>query len=246
MPPKKAQTAAESQADTAAQDATAATGIESWELPKTLVTKIAKTAVGDAGASSSTDAGGSVPTKFTKDATLSLIKGSTVFINYVAATAHDIALYRSHKTISAADVIKALEQLEFGDIAALMPAELEAYRAHEKAKKAGGGSSKKGKEKAQAPEASGSGAGKITLTIPGGQKKTQAPDVGTSQAGAASSTVGAGAESRGDQADSMMVEEDGGGDDDDGAELEDEGEGDDGGEEGDENEMDVDEGEAGA
>jgi hypothetical protein len=39
--------------------------------------------------------------------------------------AHDIAISRSHKTISAADVIKALEQLEFGDIAALMPAELE-------------------------------------------------------------------------------------------------------------------------
>jgi DNA polymerase epsilon subunit 3 len=167
MPPKKAQRAAESQADAAAE-ATGASGIEAWELPKSLVTKIAKSAVGDSGAPGGDGAGGkgeaSMPTKFTKDATLSMVKGSTVFINYVGklcssikvtqtmaeasfsycscyvslqnilwtaslihfpTRAHDIALSRSHKTISAADVIKALEQLEFGDIATLMPAELE-------------------------------------------------------------------------------------------------------------------------
>jgi len=236
MPPKKAQVTADSQVDTAANDPLGTTGIEAWELPKTLVTKIAKSAVGDSGASGSGGASGStepaMPTKFTKDATLSMVKGSTVFINYVAATAHDIALSRSHKTISAADVIKALEQLEFGDIAALMPAELEAYRALEKAKKAGGGPSKKGKEKEKAPEPPGTGlgSGKLTLTIPGGQKKPLATDQDGPSASVAASAVSG-------QADSMVVEEDGGGDDD----VDDEGD-DIGGD--DENEMDIDEAEA--
>lgn len=205
MPPKKAQTTAESQPDAAAVDSATTSGIEAWELPKTLVTKIAKAAV-DAGAESensiSGDANGSVPnalpTKFTKDATLSLVKGSTVFINYVAATAHDIALSRSHKTIAAADIIKALEQLEFGDIAAILPGELEAYRAAEKAKKAAvPGPSKKGKEKETTE--------KITLTIPGGQKKPQTPN----QSQIASSLPPAASipgDEREDQVDSMVVE----------------------------------------
>jgi DNA polymerase epsilon subunit 3 len=86
MPPKKAQAAAESQADAAA-DSIGANGIEAWELPKSLVTKIAKSAVGDTGAPAAAAFGNKaeppMPTKFTKDATLSMVKGSTVFINYV-------------------------------------------------------------------------------------------------------------------------------------------------------------------
>jgi hypothetical protein len=90
MPSKKVQTGADSQVDGAAADAAASSGIESWELPKTLVTKIAKAAVGVGSESDPSTSGGhngtgesAMPTKFTKDATLSLVKGSTVFINYV-------------------------------------------------------------------------------------------------------------------------------------------------------------------
>jgi hypothetical protein len=85
MPTNKVQTGADAQADTLATS-----GIEAWELPKTLVTKIAKAAVGassEPGSSANEGPIGAgenaVPTKFTKDATLSLVKGSTVFINYV-------------------------------------------------------------------------------------------------------------------------------------------------------------------
>ncbi len=45
-------------------------GIDNFELPKSLVTKIAKSAVPD-------------NTKLQKEAILSLVKGSTVFINYL-------------------------------------------------------------------------------------------------------------------------------------------------------------------
>lgn len=85
MAPKKA---AESQPEPSGENI-AALGIEAWELPKTLVARIAKAAVGGTETDNSTALGiqerpgDSMPTKFTKDATVSLVKGSTVFINYV-------------------------------------------------------------------------------------------------------------------------------------------------------------------
>ncbi|KAJ8700917.1 hypothetical protein PTI98_003895 [Pleurotus ostreatus] len=48
-------------------------GIEQFELPKSLVTKIAKSAVPP-------------DVKLQKDVVLSLVKSSTVFINFLAAT----------------------------------------------------------------------------------------------------------------------------------------------------------------
>jgi len=59
---------------------------------------------------------------------LSLVKGSTVFINYLAATAHDVALSKQHKSISASDVLKALEMLEFTDMVEQLQGELQVYR----------------------------------------------------------------------------------------------------------------------
>ncbi|KAL1757873.1 hypothetical protein FB107DRAFT_259300 [Schizophyllum commune] len=79
-------------------------GIENFELPKSVVTKIAKSALPD-------------NVKLQKETVLSLIKGSTVFINYLA-----------HKSVSASDVIKALEVLEFGDLVEPLNAELNIFR----------------------------------------------------------------------------------------------------------------------
>ncbi|KAH7886544.1 histone-fold-containing protein [Phlebopus sp. FC_14] len=90
-------------------------GIENFELPKSLVTKIAKSAIPD-------------NAKLQKETVLSLVKGSTVFINYLAATAHDVALSKQHKSISASDVLKALEMIEFGDLVEMLQAELQIYR----------------------------------------------------------------------------------------------------------------------
>ncbi|KIY46519.1 histone-fold-containing protein [Fistulina hepatica ATCC 64428] len=94
-------------------------GIENYELPKSVVTKIAKSALPD-------------NSRLQKETVLSLVKGSTVFVNYLAATAHDIAVSKQHKSISASDVLRALEQLEFGDLVDQLQEELTAFRENAK------------------------------------------------------------------------------------------------------------------
>ncbi|EGN92398.1 hypothetical protein SERLA73DRAFT_191156 [Serpula lacrymans var. lacrymans S7.3] len=117
-------------------------GIENFELPKSLVTKIAKSSIPE-------------NSKLQKDTVLSLVKGSTVFINYLAATAHDVAQSKQHKSISASDVLKALEIIEFGDLVDNLQAELQVYRDNvkgDKGKKSGATSSSASKGKAKETE----------------------------------------------------------------------------------------------
>ncbi|KAF8063277.1 histone-fold-containing protein [Lyophyllum atratum] len=96
-------------------------GIENFELPKSLVTRIAKSAIPE-------------NAKLQKETVLSLVKGSTVFINYLGA-AHDVAVSKQHKSISASDVLKALELIEFGDLVDKLQGELLLYRQHAKTDK---------------------------------------------------------------------------------------------------------------
>ncbi|KAJ7279971.1 histone-fold-containing protein [Mycena rebaudengoi] len=103
-------------------------GMENFELPKSLVTRIARSALPE-------------NVKLQKETVLSLIKGSTVFINYLAATSHDVALSKQHKSISASDVLKALEMIEFGDLVDKLQAELLVYREQAKTDKSKKGSS---------------------------------------------------------------------------------------------------------
>jgi len=58
-----------------------------------------------------------------------------LFINYLAATAHDVALSKQHKSISASDVLKALEMIEFGDLVDPLQHELQVYRDNTKGDK---------------------------------------------------------------------------------------------------------------
>ncbi|KAF9441302.1 histone-fold-containing protein, partial [Macrolepiota fuliginosa MF-IS2] len=105
-------------------------GIENFELPKSVVTKIAKSALPD-------------NAKLQKDTVLALVKGSTVFINYLAATAHDVAVSKQHKSISVSDIFKALELIEFNHLAPTLESQFQAYRAlpkNEKGKRANGAS----------------------------------------------------------------------------------------------------------
>jgi len=125
-----------------AQQEQVSDGIENYELPKSIVTKIAKSAIPE-------------HAKLQKDTVLSLVKGSTVFINYLAATAHDVASSKQHKSISASDVLKALEIIEFGDLNDMLQNELQIYRNNmkndkakkERAEKAAATASAKGKAK---------------------------------------------------------------------------------------------------
>ncbi|KAI5999236.1 histone-fold-containing protein [Pisolithus albus] len=119
-------------------------GIENFELPKSLVTKIAKSAIPD-------------NAKLQKETVLSLVKGSTVFINYLAATAHDVALSKQHKSISASDVLKALEMIEFGDLVEKLQEELQIYRDNTKGDK--------GRRSAVAPSSKGKAKERVTSSV---------------------------------------------------------------------------------
>ncbi|KAF9019392.1 histone-fold-containing protein [Hymenopellis radicata] len=89
-------------------------GIENFELPKSIITKIARSAIPE-------------NAKLQKETILSLVKGSTVFVNYLGA-AHDVAISKQHKSISATDVLRALEVLELGDLVDGLQSELQIYR----------------------------------------------------------------------------------------------------------------------
>jgi len=97
-------------------------GIDAYELPKSLVTRIARSGLPD-------------NVKMQKDTVLAISKGSAVFVNYLAATAHDVAASKQHKSISASDVLKALELAHFGDMVPKLQIELQAYRDLQKSDK---------------------------------------------------------------------------------------------------------------
>ncbi|KAI0084543.1 histone-fold-containing protein [Irpex rosettiformis] len=157
-----------------AQQDAVSEGIDAYELPKSLVTRLARSALPD-------------NAKLQKDVVLALSKGSTVFINYLAATAHDIAAQKQHKSVSASDVLKALEQIEMGDMVQKLQSDLNAYRNNQKGKK---GSPTKSAESApvsvkprakldpSTPDSASAAKGKekATITIPSraGQSATPA------------------------------------------------------------------------
>ncbi|PIL34569.1 transcription factor [Ganoderma sinense ZZ0214-1] len=128
MPRAKESTAGASTAQ-AQQDAVS-DGIDNFELPRSLIMKLARAS--------------QVPenTKFSKDVILAILKASTVFVNYLAATAHEVASSKQHKSISATDVLKALELVEFNDIAKSIQGELPTYREMQRADKRKGGKAK--------------------------------------------------------------------------------------------------------
>ncbi|KAK0211055.1 hypothetical protein DFS33DRAFT_348369 [Desarmillaria ectypa] len=119
-------------------------GLDNFELPKSLVTSIARSSLPD-------------NAKLPKDTILALVKGSTVFINHLGAPslllghvlplstdppfeipqlerkAYDVAMSKQHKSISAADVMRALEILELGDMVETIQEDLQAFRDEQRA-----------------------------------------------------------------------------------------------------------------
>ncbi|EJF61986.1 histone-fold-containing protein [Dichomitus squalens LYAD-421 SS1] len=146
MPRAKESTAGASTAQ-AQQDAVSE-GIDNFELPRSLIMKLARAS--------------QVPetTKFSKDSMLSILKCSTVWVNYLAATAHEVASSKQHKSISATDVVKALELVEFPDIAKVVQAELPTYRETQRADKRKGGAKAKAKDTSESASAASKPRGK--------------------------------------------------------------------------------------
>ncbi|KAI9270444.1 histone-fold-containing protein [Phascolomyces articulosus] len=85
--------------------------IEDNELPKANISRVLKTALPPG-------------TALQKEAKVAVSKAATVFINYLSTVANDTAKSANHKTISAPDVFKAMEVLEFDD---LIPALRESF-----------------------------------------------------------------------------------------------------------------------
>ncbi|GAA6027376.1 hypothetical protein JCM8097_007808 [Rhodosporidiobolus ruineniae] len=102
-------------------------GIEGHELQKSVVARLARAALPEDVKMQSTVPSG-------------LVKGSTVFISYLAALSHDTATERNHKTINATHVLDAVKQLGWDDgdeLHRVLKKELAAFRAENEAKKAG-------------------------------------------------------------------------------------------------------------
>ncbi|PVG02412.1 histone-fold-containing protein [Serendipita vermifera] len=122
-------------------------GIDHYQLPQSTVTRIAKSALPS-------------NAKLQKESVLALVKGSTVFINYIGSSAQEVANARAHKTITSADVLQALELTDFGDMVPGLSAELEEYRA--RLKKNPPPVSQKPPSPTTNPANKGKGKGKVT------------------------------------------------------------------------------------
>ncbi|KAL5501175.1 hypothetical protein ACEPAH_9562 [Sanghuangporus vaninii] len=145
MPPAKKDPPTPAAVVQAQQDA-ASDGIDYYELPKALVQRIARSSIPES-------------SKLQKETVTALQKGSTVFINYLAGltsphSAHDIATSRQHKTVSASDVLKALEVIQFGDMVEPLQHELQIFRENAKNPRKSSSSAHK-----SASATSGAGAG---------------------------------------------------------------------------------------
>ncbi|KAF9423621.1 hypothetical protein BGZ94_008238 [Podila epigama] len=96
--------------------------IEDNELPKAIITRIIKQVLPE-------------NTNIQSNAKLAMSKSTTLFINYIASAANEVALAAGHKIITGAHVLKCLEDIEYGDMASRLQEELAAYQAIQKSKK---------------------------------------------------------------------------------------------------------------
>ena len=96
--------------------------LEDLNLPNAVVTRIIKEALPDGIAVG-------------KDARLAVAKASSIFILYLTSTANSIAKKHNRKTISAPDVIQAIEDIEFDQFIPPLQEALENFKRTQKEKK---------------------------------------------------------------------------------------------------------------
>ncbi|KAK6212870.1 DNA polymerase epsilon subunit D [Colletotrichum tabaci] len=96
--------------------------IEDLSLPKSIITRLAK---------------GVLPpnTQIQANAVLAMSKSATVFINYLASHANEITVNANKKTVSAEDVFKALDDIEFGFLREPLEQEFAKYNQIQSAKR---------------------------------------------------------------------------------------------------------------
>ncbi|KFY72437.1 hypothetical protein V499_07396, partial [Pseudogymnoascus sp. VKM F-103] len=108
--------------------------IEDLNLPKSIVTRLAKSVLPPS-------------TQIQGNAMLAMTKSATVFVGYLAAHANEYAQAANRKTVAPADVLRALEDLEFGEFRPRLERELEVFSENAARKRAGAAKKKKGGEK---------------------------------------------------------------------------------------------------
>ncbi|KAK2010175.1 hypothetical protein LZ32DRAFT_693506 [Colletotrichum eremochloae] len=96
--------------------------VEDLNLPKSIITRLAK---------------GVLPpnTQIQGNAVLAMSKSATVFINYLASHANEITVNANKKTVSAEDVFKALDEIEFGFLREPLEQEFAKYNQIQSAKR---------------------------------------------------------------------------------------------------------------
>ncbi|KAF9958505.1 hypothetical protein BGZ72_000256 [Mortierella alpina] len=113
------------------------TSIEDNELPKAILTRIMKQVLPD-------------NTNIQANAKLAMTKSTTLFINYLASAANDVAASAGHKMISGAHVLKALESLDLEEMLPRLTEEFKAYQAIQKSRKGAAAKTSKDKQDSEA------------------------------------------------------------------------------------------------
>ncbi|KAF9559536.1 hypothetical protein EC968_006542 [Mortierella alpina] len=112
------------------------TSIEDNELPKAILTRIMKQVLPD-------------NTNIQANAKLAMTKSTTLFINYLASAANEVAASAGHKIISGAHVLKALESLDLEEMLPRLTEEFKAYQSIQKSKKGAAAKTSKDKQDAE-------------------------------------------------------------------------------------------------
>ncbi|XP_008228666.1 PREDICTED: DNA polymerase epsilon subunit 3 [Prunus mume] len=112
---------------------------EAEELPKAIVRRVVKDKLSQCSK-------GDGDLTLHKEALLAFSESARIFIHYLSATANDICKEKKRQTISADDVLKALEEIEFSEFIKPLEASLKGKNPGKNAEKSGG--KKAGKQKA--------------------------------------------------------------------------------------------------
>eukprot|EP00793_Prasinoderma_coloniale_P004110 PRCOL_00006285-RA len=93
------------------------------ELPRANVRKLVKARLAELGAD-----GDGRDVQINKDALAAFSEAAKIFIHYLTSTASDMCQETKRSTIIADDVLKAIGELDFGDLAPPLEAALETFR----------------------------------------------------------------------------------------------------------------------
>ncbi|KAG0354918.1 histone-fold-containing protein [Gamsiella multidivaricata] len=117
------------------------TSIEDNELPKAILTRIMKQVLPE-------------NTNIQANAKVAMTKSTTLFINYLASAANEVASNAGHKIVSGTHVLNALESLDLEEMIPRLEEELKSFQAIQKSRKEGAAKTTKDKDDSAAESAS--------------------------------------------------------------------------------------------